>query len=67
MGGLEFRQGVDLRQGRSLCLGPAWKERGSTSKGGPLEYGVPEFGGRALSEGVWVWLRPITLEGGLRV
>ena len=32
-------------------------------KGGPLEYGVPEFGGRALSEGVWVAFRPSMLEG----
>ena len=30
---------------------------------GPLECGVAEFGGRALSEGVWVGLRPSTLEG----
>ena len=32
-------------------------------KGGPLEVGVPEFGGRALSGGVWVGLRPSSLEG----
>ena len=32
-------------------------------KGGPLECGVPEFGGRALSEGVWVGFRPSALEG----
>ena len=38
--------------GRGLCLGPAQKGRGSTWKGGPLECGVPEFGGGALSEGV---------------
>ena len=30
---------------------------------GPLECGVPEFGGRALGEGVWVGLRPSSLEG----
>ena len=33
------------------------------SKGGPLECGVPEFGGRALSEGVWVGFRPSILQG----
>ena len=49
--------------GRGLCLGPAWKERGSKSKGGSLECGVLEFGGGALSEGVWVGLRPSMLEG----
>ena len=32
-------------------------------KGGPLECGVPEFGGRTLSEGVWVGFRPSVLEG----
>ena len=32
-------------------------------KGEPLECGVPEFGGGALSEGVWVEFRPSTLEG----
>ena len=49
--------------GWGLCLGPAWKGRGSTWKGGPLECRVPEFGGRALSEGVWVGFRPSALEG----
>ena len=44
--------------GRGLCLGPAQK-----GKGGPLECGVLEFGGRALSEGVWVGFRPSLLEG----
>ena len=33
------------------------------SKGGPLECGVLEFGGNALSEGVWVVFRPSALEG----
>ena len=33
------------------------------SKGGPLECGVLEFGGNALSEGVWVGFRPSLLEG----
>ena len=28
-----------------------------------MECGVPEFGGRALSEGVWVGFRPSSLEG----
>ena len=32
-------------------------------KGGPLECGVLEFGGRALSEVVWVGFRPRWLEG----
>ena len=49
--------------GQGFFLGPAWKQRGSTSKGGPLECGVPEFGGRALGEGVWVGFRPSMLEG----
>ena len=39
-----------------LCLGAVWKGRGSMSKGGPLECGVPEFGGRALGGGVGVGL-----------
>ena len=49
--------------GRGLCLGSAGKGRGSRWKGGPVECGVPEFGGRALSEGVWVGFRPSSLEG----
>ena len=49
--------------GWGLSLGPAWKERGSKSKGGSLECGVLEFGGGALSEGVWVGFRLSTLEG----
>ena len=44
--------------GQGLYLGPVQK-----GKGGPLEGGVPEFGGRALSEGVWVGFRPSSLEG----
>ena len=32
-------------------------------EGGPLESEVPEFGGGALSGGVWVGFRPSTLEG----
>ena len=51
---------------RCLCLAPGLKGRGSTSKGGPLECGVPEFGGRALGEGVWVGFRPSAVGGGLR-
>ena len=39
------------------------KGRGSTWKGGPLECEVQEFGGRALSEGVWVGFRPRALQG----
>ena len=49
--------------GQGLCLGPAQKGRGSTSKGGPLECGVLEFVGGALGEGVWVGFRPSALEG----
>ena len=49
--------------GQGLCLGPAWKGRGSRSKGEPLECGVLEFGGKALGEGVWVGFRPSALEG----
>ena len=48
---------------RGLCLGPAQKWGGSTWKGGALECGVPELGGRALSESVWVGFRPSWLEG----
>ena len=48
--------------GQVLCLRPAQKGRGSMLKGGP-ECGVLEFGGRALSEGVWVGFRPSALEG----
>ena len=32
-------------------------------KGGPLECEVLEFGSRALSEGVWVGLRPSAVGG----
>ena len=32
-------------------------------KGGPLECGVLEFGGRVLGEGVWMGFRPSALEG----
>ena len=49
--------------GNGLCLGPVEKGRGSIWKGGPLECGVPEFGGRTLSEGVWVEFSPSLLEG----
>ena len=49
--------------GRGLCVGPAQKGRGSAWEGGPLECGVPESGGRALSEGVWVRFRLSSLEG----
>ena len=49
--------------GWDLCLGPAKKSKGSIWKGGLLECEVPEFGGRALSEGVWVGFRPSSLEG----
>ena len=31
-------------------------------KGGPLDCGLPEFGGRPLNEGVWVGFRPSSLE-----
>ena len=48
------------------CLGPAQRGRDRMSKGGPLECGVPEFGGRALGEGVWVGFRPSAFGGGLR-
>ena len=44
--------GLHSSVGQGLFLRPAWKGRGSTWKGGPLECGVLEFGGRALSEGV---------------
>ena len=45
------------------CLSPVWKGRGSSWKGGPLECGVLEFGGKALGEGGWVGFRPSVLEG----
>ena len=60
LGGVKFKHGV------GLCLGPVQKGRGSTWKGGPPECGVPEFGGKALGEGVWVGFRPSTVGGGLR-
>ena len=61
--GVTFEHGAGPRWpcsgiGRGLCLGPALKGRGNMSKGGPLECGVLEFGGRALSEGVRVGIRP---------
>ena len=49
--GIRFECGAGPRWGDvqvgggGLCLGPAQKGRGRTSKGGPLEWGVPEFGG----------------------
>ena len=49
--------------GWGLCLGPVQKRRGSMWKGGPPECGGPEFGGKALGEGVWVGFRPSALEG----
>ena len=49
--------------GQGLCLGPACKGKGQMSKGGLLECGVPEFGGRALREVVWVGFSPSALEG----
>ena len=52
--------------GAGPLLGPVQKGRGSMSKGGPLECGVPEFGGKALGEGVWIGFRPSTVGGGLR-
>ena len=60
---MELRQGRCSSVGRGLCLGPAQKGRGSTSKQGPLECGVPEFGGKALGEGVWLGFMPSVLEG----
>ena len=56
-------RGGRLNVGQGLCLGPVQKGRGSTWNGGPLECGVPEFGGRALSEDVWAGFRPSPLEG----
>ena len=49
--------------GQGLCLGPALKWRCHTWKGGSQEFGVPQSGGRALSEGVWVGFRASELEG----
>ena len=46
-----------------LSLGPAGKGRGNKLNGAPVECGVPEFGGKALGECVWVGLRPSALEG----
>ena len=58
LGGVMFKRGVGplLR----TCM---WEGRGSTSKQGPPECGVLEFGGKALGEGVWVGFRPSALEG----
>ena len=61
------RAGQRSSVGRSLYLGPVPKGRGSMWKGGPLKCGVPEFGDKALREGVWVGFRPRALEGGLLV
>ena len=58
---------VTFACGAGPLLGPVGKGRGSTWKGGPLALGVPKFGDRALSEGVWVGFRPRALEGGLLV
>ena len=56
------RWGVTFKHGAGPLLRTcSWKARGSTWKGGPLECGVPEFGGRALSEGAWVGFRPSAL------
>ena len=72
--GAEFWRGWNL--GRSRGLGGATFKRGVEPllracgegerqpwKGGPLESGVPGFGGRALRKGVWVGFGPSTLEG----
>ena len=59
-----FRVGQDLGGWwGERGAGPVQKGRGSKSKRGPLECGVQELGGRALSEGVWVGFRPSSLEG----
>ena len=54
---------VTFNRGVGPLLRTCSKGRGSPWKGGPLECGVLEFGGRALSEGVWVGLRPSVSEG----
>ena len=58
-----MRRGDVQAWGGASSLGPVQKGRGNTLKGGPLECGVLEFGGRALSEGVWVGFRSSSLEG----
>ena len=58
LGRATFKRGVG-----PLLRTCAQKGRSSRLKGGSLECGVPEFGGRALSEGVWVGFRPSSLEG----
>ena len=50
-----------FKRGAGPLLGPAQKGSGTGKEG--LECGVPEFGGRALSEGVWAGLRLSALEG----
>ena len=61
--GVGWRGTTHSSMGQALYLGPAGKGRGSTWKGEPLECGVPEFGSKALGEGVWVGFRPSALEG----
>ena len=48
---------------RRVC---AWKRRSSSSKGASSEFGVRDFGGKALGEGVWLGFRPSAVGGGLR-
>ena len=63
-----FRVGQDLggamfKHGARPLLRTCTVGERQHMKGGPLECGVLEFGGRALSEGVWVGFRPSALEG----
>ena len=57
--------GVTFERGAGPLLRTCTRKgRGSTSKKGLQSVcGVPEFGGKALGEGVWVGFRPIVLEG----
>ena len=70
---MELRQGWVLGWGGAyssvewgLGLGPAQKGGGSMSRGGSLECGALELGGKALGNGVWVGFRPSMVGGGLR-
>ena len=52
-----------LEHGVGPLLRTCTEGEGQHVQGGLLECAVLEFGGRALSEGVWVSFRPSSLEG----
>ena len=54
---------VTFKHGAGPLLRTCLEGRGGTWKGGPLECGVLEFGGRAVGEVVWVVFRPSRWRG----